>query len=93
MTATGKRASLFQRLDRKIQVLFAVVFIVSVTGLQIGMYVMVYNGVEAQYLRELDQTTAMIAGNVRTYVDASFRTFLVCKAQKVRGMFGYFYSQ
>lgn len=93
MTATGKRASLFQRLDRKIQVLFAVVFIVSVTGLQIGMYVMVYNGVEAQYLRELDQTTAMIAGNVRTYVDASVRNFLVGKAQTVRGMFGYFYSQ
>jgi methyl-accepting chemotaxis protein len=80
-------------LNRKIQFLFAGIFIIAVTGLQLGMSINLYKGMEEKYAQELDQTTALIAGLVGTYVDSSVRNYLIGRAESVRGMVGYYHAQ
>ncbi|MBN2873998.1 MAG: methyl-accepting chemotaxis protein [Spirochaetales bacterium] len=93
MARNVERKPLLGSLNGKIQVLFAAVFIVAVVGLQLVVFTMTYRGIEAQYMRELDQTTAMIEGTVRTYVDSSVRNYLIGRAESVRGMVDYQYRR
>jgi hypothetical protein len=79
-------------LNRKIQFLFAAVFIVAVIGLQAGMFTVVYKGIESQYRDQLEQTTSMINVMVRTYVDSSIRNYLIGRAESVRRMVAYQYQ-
>jgi len=80
-------------LNRKIQLLVALVFIVALVGLQAGMWMIVSNGVEAQYLRELEQTTDQVSTIVHTYVDSSVRNYLIGRAESARALFQYYYDQ
>jgi len=91
MGKAAARGPFFRTLNRKIQFLFALVFIAAVVGLQAGMFTVMYKGIEAQYLDQLDQTTGMITGIVRTYVDSSVRNYLIGRAESVRRMVAYEY--
>ncbi len=86
------RKPFFRSLNRKIQFLFGAVFITAVIGLQAGIFLVMYDGMEAQYTRELEQTTGMITSIVRTYVDSSVRNYLIGRAESVRRMVEYEYE-
>ena len=92
MRKAAARAPFFRTLNRKIQFLFAGVFIVAVVGLQVGMFTVVYKGIESQYRDQLEQTTSMITSIVRTYVDSSVRNYLIGRAESVRRMVAYQYQ-
>ena len=80
-------------LNRKIQLFVALVFIVALAGLQAGMWRIVSVGVEAQYLRELEQTTDQVSTIVHTFVDSSVRNYLIGRAESARDLFQYYYDQ
>ncbi|MFH2115800.1 MAG: methyl-accepting chemotaxis protein, partial [Spirochaetota bacterium] len=94
MKHTATRGNfVFRSLNRKIQFLFAGIFIIAVTGLQLGMFINLYKGMKDKYTQELDQTTALIAEVVRTYVDSSVRNYLIGRAESVRGMVGQYHAR
>ncbi|OHD81162.1 MAG: hypothetical protein A3J97_10890 [Spirochaetes bacterium RIFOXYC1_FULL_54_7] len=94
MKRTASRGNFLSRsLNMKIQFLFAGIFIIAVSGLQFGMFINLYKGIEDKYTQELDQTTALIAEVVRTYVDSSVRNYLIGRAESVRGMVGHYHAQ
>lgn len=93
MDKTTARRPFFRTLNRKIQFLFAAVFILAVIGLQAGMFTMMYKEIEAQYMNQLEQTTSMITGIVRTYVDSSVRNYLIGRSESVRRMVAYQYQR
>ena len=80
-------------LNMKIQLLFALVFIIAVAGLQFGMFFNLYRGIEDKYTKELDQTTLLITEVVSTYVDSSVRNYLIGRAESVRGMVSQYHAQ
>ena len=90
---SGKGNFLFRSLNRKIQVLFAVIFILAVAGLQTGMFATLQEGIENKYTQELDQTTSLIVELVRTYVNSSVRNYLIGRAESVKGMVAFYYTQ
>ncbi len=92
MNKATVRGPFFRTLNRKIQFLFALVFIVAVLSLQAGMFTVMYKGIETQYQSQLEQTTSMITGIVRTYVDSSVRNYLIGRAESVRRMVAYQYQ-
>jgi len=92
MSKPAARGPFFRTLNRKIQFLFALVFIVAVVGLQAGMFTVMYRGIESQYMNQLEQTTSMITGIVRTYVDSSVRNYLIGRAESVRRMVAFEYQ-
>ncbi len=76
----------------RIQLIFAGVYIIFVTGLSIGVFMSLTEGFEKQFHRQINNTTELIYQLTDSYVDSSAQNYLIGMAESVKRLVAYEYS-